>query len=438
MTTREFDPASVPGGVFLVRDDGAALTAHTFGLDARARRQLSAVFGARLRVTTHRPRGLDKDRSLAALDRRFSGGPVVYDPTQVFTRLADVLACGQAVRDTLGKRAKDLLFDSTRRTLYIVLDLKTFASTSLTFRAEVAEAMAAVAGAIAAWQRDASLALSVRVGFDPPPGLKLTAIDTQSVPRRSLLSRLAPRLRSAAGVAAVGAITAGAPQAAFAGDSTAAVSQANATITGRGGWDGIDKNLFRGDLLLEGVVPLGHSFGAQGEVAVGADNYYGVGGHLFWRDPSWGLFGAFASAESLRGTSLNRFGGEAEFYFDRLTVGARGGFQNGDVGDTGFGRIDLSFYVTPSFVLRTGYEGMPHLNFGRAGFEFQPAPRSLSGLSLFADGEFGQGTAVFVGFRFHFGEAGGSLVYRDRHEDPGTVLLNDVPLEKAHYSGSTH
>jgi len=430
------DFAKVPGGVFLVREDRNGLAAHTLGLDAHSQKRLRDVFGEGLRVVTHRTAAIRKLRSLSDINVHFAGGPIVYDPTGVFSRLAELVDCGEEVRSALGKQVSRLLFDSNRRTLYVVLEPKAFTGSGLTFRAQVAETMATIARTLGDWKRTAGIELSVRVGMDTPSGLRLSALDRPSVPRKSLLSRFAPRLRSAAGVAAVGALTAGAPQAAMAGDSTAAVSQANLTIIGRGGWDGVDKDLFRGDLVVEGAIPLGHDFGAQLEGGIGADNYFGLGGHLFWRDPDWGLLGAFASAESLRGTSMNRYGGEAEFYFDRLTVGLRGGMQNGDVGDTGFGRIDLSFYLTPNFAIRGGYEGMPHINFGRGGFEFKPAVESIPGLSLFAEAEYGQGSAFFVGFKFHFGERGATLLYRDRHEDPGLSLLNDVPLQKAHYSGS--
>ena len=79
------------------------------------------------------------------------------------------------------------------------------------------------------------------------------------------------------------------------------------------------------------------------------------------------------------------------------------------------------------------------MDFGRAGLEFQPSPHSLPGLSLFADGDFGHGSAITVGIKLHFGESGGeSLIYRDRHEDPSLAIFNDLPLATArkHYVGS--
>lgn len=442
------DWTKVPVGIFLVREEpgrsGSVFTAHSFDrVTPSARAALEAtVKPGSLKLVRHRAHAMQNARSLEAMDCRFAGGTIAYDPTAVFTRTAEAVRCAGLVRAALGKKVSRVLLDSARRTLYVVLDDKGFEGKGLPFRALVAEAMALSARVVSEWKNDApkDFELSVRMGFEPPAGLRLVPVDLKSQPPRYFrqVRETASRLRTTAGAMAVGIFTVGTSTAAMAGDPTAAVSQSNFTIIGQLGYDSHDagkKDLFRGDVALEGAIPLGHDFGAQAEVAAGANNYFGVGGHVFWRDPSWGLIGGFASSESLMGVNMNRFGGEAEFYLDKLTISGRGGWQDGDVDHGGFGRIDLTFYATDNFLLRAGFEGSPHNDYGRAGIEFQPAPDSMSGLSLYADGTFGQGTTIFAGFKFHFGEAGKSLIYRDRHEDPGLSLFNKIPLK--HYSGTS-
>jgi hypothetical protein len=450
VTDFDWNLAEVPGGVFLVRDEtsgeGRSLTAHTFGISPPAKRELEKAFrvgsGRRLRVVRHQAKSVHATRSLAALDRRFAGGAIVYDPTAIFTRMAEVIRCADALRAELGSRVKSVLLDSTRRTLYVVLEHKAFQGKGLAFRAQAAEAMATCAKTVSDWKLNApaEFELAVRIGFEPPSGLRLVAVDARSEPSRYLggLKKVASQLRSAAGALAVGAIAIGAPSAALA-DDAAAVADPNFTVQGRLGWesnDGLHHDLFRTDVSLEGAVPLGENFGVQGEAATGVNNYYGAGGHLFWRDPSWGLLGGFASYESLESVKMGRYGGEAEFYLNSITLSARGGYENGDVDHGGFIRGDVSFYATPSFVIRAGFEGVPHQDFGRAGLEFQPAPESMSGLSLYVDSTFGQGTGIFAGFKFHFGEEGQSIMWRDRHEDPSNSLFNRMPVRHAHYGMS--
>jgi len=383
---------------------------------------------------------------LATLDRRFAGGAILYDPTAIFGRAAEAVRCADMIRAALGNKAGRILLDTARRTLYVVLNGRGFKGEGLVFRAQVAEAMAALAKTVSAWKQDApaNFELAFRVGFDAPGGLRLVPVDDQSRERRHLrmLSDVAGGLRKAAGVVAVGAVAAGAPSIAYAGeaDPTAAVSQPNLALIGQGDYlTGHDShsNDFMGEGGIEGTVPLGHSFGFQADGGIGSDSYYGVGGHLFWRDPNWGLIGGFASDESLDSIKMQRYGGEAELYLDRLTISARAGGQSGDIKDGAFGKLDLSFYATDSFAIRAGVETSPHVTFGHAGFEFQPAAESMPGLSLFADGSVGEGTRILFGIKFHFGEPGASLMYRDRHEDPLTSIFNDIPLVAAlkHYIG---
>ena len=314
------------------------------------------------------------------------------------------------------------------------------------FRAQVAEAMATAAKTVTEWKKNApaDFEFAVRVGFEPPSGLCLVAVDEKSRPSRyaARLTAAASRLRKAAGIAAVGAVAAAAPSFAFAGDDTAAVSSTNVTLLGQGVYDSgqiAHEDFTRFDGGAELAAPLGHSMGVQLDAGGGSRDYYGLGGHLFWRDPDWGMIGAVFSKESLDGVTMQRIGGEAEMYLDNVTLSARLGGQSGDVRTGTFGKLDVSFYVSPTFALRAGVEDAPHATFGHAGLEFQPAAESMPGLSLYVDGAAGQGTQVLAGIKYHFGEPGDTLMYRDRHEDPLTSVFNEIPLvlghHKKHYSG---
>jgi hypothetical protein len=438
------DFGSIPGGIFLVRQDaarkGSVLTLHSFESvsDARKRDLHNALSeGGRnhLRYATHRPKALATAQSLAALEVRFGGGEIAYDPTAIFTRASETVRCTEMIRGALGRKAGKFFLQSERRTLYVVLNDKAFEGQGLTYRAQTAEAMAVVAKAVAAWKENApsDFELSVRIGFEPPRGVRLVAVDEKSRERHGVaaIARFAARMRRAASAVAVGAVAAGASSAAYADgpDPTAAVSTPNFSIIGEGQYDNVaHDDLFRGNFGVEGTVPLGHDFGFQAEGGVGSNSYWGGAGHLFWRDPNWGLIGAYGSAESLQNTTMQRYAGQAEFYLDRVTLGGAVGEQEGDVLHGVFGKADIGFYATPNFVLRAGFEGTPGGDFGRAGLEFQPAATSLSGLSLFADAAFGRGTQITFGIKFHFGEAGETLIYRDRHEDPEDAVFNDMAI----------
>jgi hypothetical protein len=195
--------------------------------------------------------------------------------------------------------------------------------------------------------------------------------------------------------------------------------------------------------ILEGSLsaPLGHSFGVQVDGAVGTDeaghNMWGVGGHLFWRDPAQGLAGLIGSYSTrvddyLGGATerqMIRTGAEGEIYFEQFTAAARGGYQwvtiqQGDTLQGLFGSIDLMWYVTPDLMVRGGgeYSEGPGGAF-TAGLEFQPSHVSISGLTFFADGALGdESYRALGGLRYYFGAGSKSLIDRHRKDDPSNLV----------------
>ena len=209
-----------------------------------------------------------------------------------------------------------------------------------------------------------------------------------------------------------------------------AVSAPNLSVVTRGAL--FDQNHFGTDSFagigVKGAIPLGNAFGFQGDVGVGTDGYYGVGGHLFARDQSVGLLGAFASYEKNDFGSMSRYGVEGEVYWNRITVEGLASFQNSNLGDGFAGKLDLSFYATPNFRITGGVETDPGATFGHAGLEWQPG--SWSGVSVTLDGKFGNvnRNELAVGVNFHIGGTGKTLIQRDRGDDPTFLLFNQSAI----------
>lgn len=134
-------------------------------------------------------------------------------------------------------------------------------------------------------------------------------------------------------------------------DAAPAVSAMNAKVSVEGGsYDG-------SGAVAHGVftMPLGHAFGLQVDGAAGHlkdSAYNGVGAHLFWRDPAKGLVGAIASHQSLKNVDMERYGIEAEKYFESYTLGARVGHQDrSNRNSTAFAGVKGSWYANENLVL---------------------------------------------------------------------------------------
>ena len=184
------------------------------------------------------------------------------------------------------------------------------------------------------------------------------------------------------------------------------------------------------------AIPLGHSYGLQVDAAVGTQSYWGVGGHLFWRDPSEGLIGAFASHESLQGVTLDRYGAEAlRLDLRNITLSGEVGAQSGGAPHSPFAGLDVTFYTNPNFSVTAGAEFRESQLVGHAGFELQPNVGHMAGMSVFADAEWGQSnySKVVAGVTFHFGSAGVTLEDRDRKYDPKFGLFNFSLAQNASY-----
>lgn len=406
----------------------------------RAELTVRRVFeGAQVRIVRHDPAKMACIRSLDAFLARTGSGQLLVDRTMVLQRAEALTSLTKALRSVLGAAVAGVYFHSARRVMFIILDQNLRSDyvgrdSRATLEAKIAETEASWRAAYGAMP----FQFALRVGFELPSGLQVTAVDRKTVVatwqrmmRRPLKSGMVAALMAAlvggaVTVPAMAADLAVEPEAAVAKTSEPAVDAPNLSLGIVGVYDSQFEDMW-GGLTAKATAPLGHPFGAQLDLEVASDSYYGAGLHLFTRDPAIGLFGLVASTESLDGDVLNRAGAEFEYYVsDQFTLGARVGYQEGVGQDGAFGRVDVKFYADPDLVLSAGLEATPELNLGRIGFEWVPAAESFPGMSISADASYtseGEWRAMF-GLNFQIGGGAHTLLDRDRRADPDTLLDN--------------
>jgi hypothetical protein len=213
-----------------------------------------------------------------------------------------------------------------------------------------------------------------------------------------------------------------------------AVSQTNGKIGAFGG--SIDGDTGYG-LLGAISIPLQQQWGAQVDGmfgTAGSAPFWGLGGHLFWRDPRQGLVGVYASSVdwSGAGAHVNKFGVEGEWYQGQWTLSGMLAAQSGTF--TGWaGSLTGAIYVQENFRLDATYRFLEGLGgIVTVGGEWQ---HDNSGFSLFGSGSWaadGGHSTVIGGLKF-YGAPPKSLMRRHREDDPEVTL----PLDLFHTPPST-
>lgn len=453
---------------------------------------------ATFRVRSHSDRKIASATSLQSLLARYEGTDFLHDPTGAFGRSVELLNFAQNIRASLGEKVAGIYWNTQLRTAFVVLNHTKFFKDMKVKTADLASAESAVRSAY----RDAMPANSslfvhaLRIGFEIP-AMTLVPVDAASVVEsNSFLSGLAKFAKVPAVAAMVGLGGAMVAGQAAAADPAAenpmmgsypAVSGLNFKIGIAGGlqdggsyWDAAASERDESSTIVgtaSVTTPILHSFGFQLDGLLGYINrddnvpntsffsddevdgefVYGVGGHLFWRDPMKGLVGVTASYLEYEGDqgaydlflspdnklyapalSISRVGLEAELYLEQFTIAAGAGYQyvdikddytpgpNSDFEEDGlYGQLDLSWYATDNLALSVGAATDPNQDIlGTAGVEWAPAIESFDGLSLFADGAVGDDDYVSasLGVRFYFGQ-GTSLKERHRFDDPVDNLV---------------
>lgn len=208
--------------------------------------------------------------------------------------------------------------------------------------------------------------------------------------------------------------------------------------------------------------PIGRQFGFQVDALAadfGASFLGSLGGHLFWRDPSVGLLGVYASD-----SYLNRFGGlnvtqvapEFEGYWGRwslqgiagvefgnstnatVSVTPTGGLVTTDIRTRFLDKVSLSYYLTDDFKVGIGhrYEGGLNALALDAEYAFGLGKTMAS---LFVEGNVGGQNfrGVWGGLRFYFGQHDKTLIRRQREDDP-INWLSDVTTLVSSNNQVTH
>ncbi|MGH6906422.1 MAG: hypothetical protein ACREDX_01025 [Aestuariivirga sp.] len=208
-----------------------------------------------------------------------------------------------------------------------------------------------------------------------------------------------------------------------------AVSGFNGKLDASGGYledDDDEGARFQG--VASFSMPVGCLLGIQVDVGGGdldGDEYFGVQGHVFFRDPESYLLGVTAHYVDLDGDDVFRVGPEAELYLDSFTISGVATFEmtDGDLDDDDFvGGLQASFYATEDFALTAGYRHFLDTDAAAVGFEYQPA--SWPG-SIYADAMIGTDDYLSIvgGVRFYWGGEDKSLIRRHREDDPGNLFL---------------
>lgn len=217
--------------------------------------------------------------------------------------------------------------------------------------------------------------------------------------------------------------------------SQSAIEPAVSSLNGKleGSYGAINRSSTRG---VAGALsaPLGQRFGAQldGLYQHGfSTNIFGVGGHLFARDPGKGLIGlTFGGMTSQKFTDVI-VGMEGEYYFKHLTLGLVAGYDNFDAhAPTSFPglathrdfvatRVYAAIYPMDDLMVRLEHQSRFNHHFYIAHVEWQTP---VKGVALFADGGIGDANYAHLmgGVRIYFG---GSKSLKDRHrkDDPDNI-----------------
>lgn len=425
---------SISGPIFAAtwsaKGQTSRLTVHVSNAPRARELKASIVYALRnigidaVSVRFHAAASLLSPRSLEGLVAKFAGDRIAYDPTQALTRAQALIIASHSVRASLGERIRGLFYAPRLRTFYVSLESARIAAGERVKVADLAGIEKAVLTAVShAFATQLDSCPSVRVGFGLPSTV-LVPVDQRSGARELGFVRVLRRYWKPVAVAALFGL--GGATAAKAGDP--AVSDANFKASSQFG-NVVDDYAWQAQGQF--TAPLGQDFGIQVEGGGGSlagHEYYGVGGHLFTRDPDLyllGLFGGYARSDEF-GIEVARAGAEAEFYLSDITVMTTAGYQfsDNDLQEGVFGSIDIRWYMTNNFYIQGGAFVEKDRVFGRAGFEWQPGFMALPGLAFNVNGVFGDDDyrAIMGGMTYYFG-APASLKDRHRRQDPDSALF---------------
>ena len=194
------------------------------------------------------------------------------------------------------------------------------------------------------------------------------------------------------------------------------------------------------------AVPLSGAWGAQVDVLVGTaegGGYYGIGGHLFTRDPAKGLIGFYGSyvgwgsattvpvdtpefgVADITGANVGKLGVEGEAYLGRFSLEGLAAWQFGT--NSGLaGKAMVAFYPSDNLRLDLGYNYLQGPGSSITG-GIEWAPNGNAGLFVSAAAAQSGNTTVIGGIKAYFGGSPTkSLIRREREDDPENLLPEDL------------
>ena len=168
------------------------------------------------------------------------------------------------------------------------------------------------------------------------------------------------------------------------------------------------------------------SFGVQVDAAIGQyDSSFSsaaAGLHIFWRDPSRGMIGAYGDWAYLNPEHAGRVGAEFAIYDGRWTLDVMAGLAIGQQVETNFvDEVDLSYYIDDNTRASIGHRWISRGHVANVSFEHMIGDGQYKGWSVFGEAEIGEDNykAGWGGLRYSFGTGSWStLIERDRIGDP--------------------
>ena len=214
-----------------------------------------------------------------------------------------------------------------------------------------------------------------------------------------------------------------------------AVSSPNLSVDGFGGIQSIGGgSQGMGGISATVTMPVGETMGFQVDGAmarIGAGDFYDVGGHLFWRDATHGMFGFYASHAHLStgiGPFVSRSGIEAERYMGNLTLSGAVGHARRHIDSTVYGNAKYAYYWSPNFVTSGGFtwEGKGFWS-SRAEYQFRSDGHTAMSVFYTSNWSASDTYQLYAGLKFSLSAEGEmNLLERDRQQAVGPYTSTDI------------
>lgn len=205
-------------------------------------------------------------------------------------------------------------------------------------------------------------------------------------------------------------------------------------VNGKLDYAGGDMNSYEGHNFGGSIsVPIAQQFGFQADAlysSIDCEDFYGGAGHLFWRNPDFGLIGVSGGYLAADGVETFQVGAEGEYYLGHFTFGIFAGvgsieYDNSapfiDTSPTCFiGRVSADWYALEVLRLGVTYTTAFDNNLFRGDVEYQTPIRGLALTAEVAMGNYDYDHWL-LGVRYYFG-GNKSLRDRQRQDDPRSLM----------------